>query len=116
MRSTELILLISLVTSQVAAAQSEHLPRFEDYPVTNRFRGRVAPVLIESAAYGRMFRTRLREGSHNGPNFAGEFTVVVWGCGTSCQYVAIVDARTGRLSQQTLLTRLESSIGLTAGF
>jgi hypothetical protein len=51
-----------------------------------------------------MFRTRLREGARKGPNFAGAFTVVVWGCGSSCQIVAVVDAMTGALSEQTLRT------------
>jgi hypothetical protein len=26
-------------------------------------------------------------------------TVVTWGCGTSCQTVALIDARTGRLAK-----------------
>jgi hypothetical protein len=85
-------------------AQSDDLPRFEDYPTLSTFRGLSAPARIDSTKYGRMFRTRLREGARRGPNFAGAFTVVMWGCGSNCQYVAVVDARTGQLSQQTLLT------------
>ena len=41
------------------------------------------------------FRTRLIEGAKKGPNFAGHYTVVTWGCGTNCAVVAIVDAKTG---------------------
>lgn len=79
--------------------------RFEDYPVADTtFRGRPAPPRIESVAYGRMYRTRLREGAARGPDFAGHHTVVLWGCGTGCQIVAVVDARTGRLSAETLHT------------
>jgi hypothetical protein len=44
-----------------------------------------------------MFRTRLREGSRTGPNFAGHYTVVIWGCGTGCAQMGVVDARTGRV-------------------
>jgi len=44
-----------------------------------------------------MFRTKLREGAKKGPNFAGHYTVITWGCGTDCRLVAIVDARTGRV-------------------
>jgi len=90
-----------------APAQSptaERLPRFEDYPANATFGGPPAPVRIESARYGRLYRTRLRDGASRGPNFAGSFTVVVWGCGSSCQIVSVVDARTGRLSEQTLRT------------
>jgi hypothetical protein len=44
-----------------------------------------------------MFRTRLREDSRTGTNFAGHYTVVFWGCGTGCAQLAVVDARTGRV-------------------
>src|SRR5438105_1150903 len=32
----------------------------------------------------------------DGPNFAGHYTVVTWGCGTECQMHAILDGRTGQ--------------------
>jgi hypothetical protein len=79
--------------------------RFEDYAVEDTSTGgRTAGVDFASAPYGRMFRTKLREGAAPGPNFAGHYTVVLWGCGTGCQIVSVIDARTGRLSRQTLLT------------
>ncbi len=78
--------------------------RFEDYLVAEEFQGEPAPVQLRSARYGRAFRTRLREGARVGPNFAGTFTIVIWGCGAPCQQMAVVDARTGRLSRQLLRT------------
>lgn len=41
----------------------------------------------------------LRQGAENvnGPNFAGELTIVEWGCGTSCHQAAIIETRTGRI-------------------
>ncbi len=39
----------------------------------------------------------LREHSKEGPNFAGHYTVVFWGCGTACRELAIVDANTGKV-------------------
>jgi len=76
---------------------------FEDYPAKDSTEGiRPAPVRLETATYGQLYRTKLREGAARGPNFAGGFTVVTWGCGTSCQILAVVDARTGQLSRQTL--------------
>jgi hypothetical protein len=77
---------------------------FEDYPAPDSTSTiRPAPVQLETAPYGQMYRTKLREGAARGPNFAGRFTAVTWGCGTSCQILAVVDARTGRLSSETLL-------------
>jgi hypothetical protein len=71
-------------------------PRFEDYPVREVYRGQVAPVRLDSKK-ARMFRTRLREDSRVGPNFAGHYTVVIWGCGTGCAQMGVVDAQTGKV-------------------
>ncbi|MET0622506.1 MAG: hypothetical protein ABW250_05970 [Pyrinomonadaceae bacterium] len=71
-------------------------PRFEDYPAGDVYRGPIAPVRLDSRQ-ARMFRSRLREGSRGGPNFAGRYTVVIWGCGTGCAQMGVVDAVTGRV-------------------
>ncbi len=39
----------------------------------------------------------LREGAQQGPNFAGHYTLVRWGCGSGCIEMAIVDAKSGRV-------------------
>jgi hypothetical protein len=91
--------------SPTAPRFTERTPAFEDYLVADTtFEGEPAPVDLESAEYGPRFRTVLQQGAAQGPNFAGHFTVVVWGCGSGCQVVAVVDAVTGALSQQTLTT------------
>lgn len=74
-----------------------NLPRFEDYPADTSFRGPPAPVDLASSPDARQWRTRLIEGARQGPNFAGHFTVVEWGCGSPCQVQTIIDARTGRI-------------------
>jgi hypothetical protein len=96
----------SLQTSpaSVQSLKAESEPRFEEYPAESTFSGKPAAVRLESATYGKFYRTRLRDGAIKGPNFAGSFTIVTWGCGSSCQIVAVVEARTGRLSEQTLRT------------
>ncbi|HST51462.1 MAG TPA: hypothetical protein VLJ61_05570 [Pyrinomonadaceae bacterium] len=76
-----------------AFAQTESIPRFESYPAPV-YKGRVAPVRINTSL-ARTFRTRLHEGSKEGVNFAGHYTVVEWGCGAGCLDVAVVDAKTG---------------------
>ncbi|HEU0013483.1 MAG TPA: hypothetical protein VFQ45_07350 [Longimicrobium sp.] len=73
------------------------MPRFEQYPARDTFTGTPAPVKLESAR-AREFRTMLRQGAAKGPNFAGHYTVVEWGCGSPCHAYAIVDARTGRVA------------------
>lgn len=68
--------------------------RFEDFPAGPRFKGKPAPVKIVTRE-ARQFRTMLREGAAEGPNFAGHYTVVTWGCGGGCVKFGIVDAITG---------------------
>jgi hypothetical protein len=69
------------------------------YPAGAPYTGKPAAVNLASHKDARTFRTRLREAAPGGPNFAGRMTVVTWGCGTSCQTVALIDARTGRLAK-----------------
>jgi hypothetical protein len=71
-------------------------PRFEDYPSRYALHG--APVSPDTTSPdARRFLSALRRGVEKGPNFAGAYTVVIWGCGTSCQSGAVVDGRTGRV-------------------
>jgi hypothetical protein len=78
------------------ARAASQAPRFEDYPAREVYKGRPARVRLDSKQ-ARMFRTRLREDSRTGPNFAGHYTVVIWGCGSGCAQMGVVDARTGRV-------------------
>ena len=71
-------------------------PKFEDYPVAKTHSGKPATAKVERAD-DRMFRTRIREGAAKGPNFAGRFTVVQWGCGSGCASTVIVDAGNGTI-------------------
>lgn len=79
-----------------ARATTSAPPRFEDYPAREVYKGRIAPVILDTRR-ARMFRSRLREDSRQGVNFAGHYTVVFWGCGTGCAHLAVVDAKTGRV-------------------
>lgn len=76
---------------------SGQVPRFEDYRVGDQPQRAPATVAISSAD-ARRYRTKLREGAAKGPNFAGHYTIVVWGCGSSCNDWAIVDAVSGRVT------------------
>ena len=70
---------------------------FSRWPASESYTGPPAAVFIGADPQAKHFRIRLTEGAKHGPNFAGIYTVVEWGCGTNCQQVAVVDARTGRL-------------------
>jgi hypothetical protein len=78
-------------------AASEQKPiSFGSYPVTLKFHG--TPVSPQkNTAFSRKYRTVIREGVSNGPNFADHYTVAIWGCGSSCAMFSIVDAVDGRV-------------------
>ena len=73
------------------------VPAFEQHPAVVSSIVVPAKVRLDSHPKARTFRTALRDGAKNGPNFAGHFTIVTWGCGIACQDVSIVDAKSGRV-------------------
>lgn len=83
------------------------LARFAVRPVArDRVRAPAPPVLASRDS--RLFRSVLRKGAAAGPNFAGHFTIVAWGCGASCTSAAIVDARNGRVTMPPILQAISA--------
>src|SRR5262249_54541160 len=84
------------------AAPHSSVPRFEDYPVARVFEGRPArPIFLRNRdklkEKDKSFRVKVAQGLANGPNFAGHYSVVEWGCGRDCVEFVIADTMTGRL-------------------
>lgn len=74
--------------------------RYEDAPAP------VEPAQTQSAvmpdfdgrdSWARTFRTRIRNGLADGPNFAGHYSVIIFGCGASCQGYFITNTKTGEV-------------------
>src|SRR5690349_17331640 len=72
-------------------------PKFSDYPASAR--GSVARPKLDLASnpIARTYRTRLRNAIAEGSNYAGHYTVALWGCGTSCVMFAVVNLESGRV-------------------
>ncbi len=88
--------LLSLAIAGASPQAQTNLPRFDDYPAGEEFTGKpVAPVL--STAEARRYRTIIRRHAAAGPNFAGNYSIAVWGCGSTCVGFAVVDARNGKV-------------------
>ena len=79
----------------IANAAPLNPPSFARYPSVPSYGAKPAPVNLASHPRAKTYRTMLRDGAKSGPNFAGQYTIVGWGCGTSCLDFAIVDARSG---------------------
>jgi hypothetical protein len=93
------LLLVLVTTATVigqAGSQESHSYPFARFPVHRLYRGKPAQPKLTTPTQ-REFRTVLRNGAKKGPNFAGQFTVVEWGCGSNCVVFAVIDARTGKV-------------------
>jgi hypothetical protein len=88
------ILIAALALALGPTESPATVPEFEDFPVADAFRAAPAPPVLTSPRARRM-RTQILRQAARGPDFAGHFTVVRWGCGAGCVEWGIVDARTG---------------------
>lgn len=70
---------------------------FDAYPAARTYTGRPGRLNLGKDRQARLFRTQLAQGLKKGVNFAGEYTLVGWGCGTQCLTYAVVHTRTGRV-------------------
>lgn len=80
--------------SSSALAQAS-VPHFKDYPISEIYKGRPAPLVLTRDDL--TFKTRLRWAAKNQkPNFAGHYILTTWGCGALCLMGAVIDAKTGK--------------------
>ncbi|MCX2741623.1 hypothetical protein [Pontibacter anaerobius] len=77
-----------------------------NYSVGNMYRGKLAPLDEDSHTDARTYRTILKQGMEQGVNFAGKYTVVSIGCGTSCQQHFVIDRQSGKV-----LDKIQGSMG-----
>jgi hypothetical protein len=98
-RAFALILLIATaLQSQVSPFTAAHLPRFEDFPVSETWNQSPASIKLRTSSE-RMFRTNLTNASKEPSNFAGHYRVTYWGCGSVCSAGAVVDLQSGEVFQ-----------------
>ncbi|HBG69225.1 MAG: hypothetical protein A2W93_04205 [Bacteroidetes bacterium GWF2_43_63] len=71
---------------------------FCDFDVAEIYSGKLAMPDFSTDRSALKFVTRIKNGCEDeGVNFAGHYTIVTWGCGSSCQQMAIVDRITGKI-------------------
>jgi len=97
MRTLFSIILVLIAANADALAGAAKSPRYQDFAVTNVFKGKPAAVDLSSHPQARKYRTELRRQAAKGPNFTGHYKIAIWGCGTSCAAFAIVDSQTGQV-------------------
>jgi hypothetical protein len=91
-------LLVSFIQDPASPAQKESsVPRFEDFPAGEMFRGKPARVHWPTD-YPRydFFKLSIKDLIAGGVNFAGHYAVREWSCGTNCRWLVILDMKTGK--------------------
>lgn len=84
------------ILNSIVVAAATPAPEFSRYPaVPERIPRPKEPDVRRGSAH--QYRTMIRIGAVQGPDFAGHYTLVTWGCGVACQGLAIVDARNGKV-------------------
>ncbi len=76
----------------------DRAPRFEDFPSYGIFTYKRAEVDIYSNPRANFFRSALRHAKENqNVNFATNYLIVEWGCGSTCQDGMILDLISGKV-------------------
>lgn len=71
---------------------------FSDFPVGSVYSGKPAkPDFLKRDKGFAAFKTRILNGMNAGPNFAGEYSVIQFGCGTGCSTAIVASNRTGEV-------------------
>ena len=99
MRATGLVLHVAgrgQPICEYSLARATMRPDFAEFPAVVRHG---APAAIhQHTAQDRRYRTMLGTAAAAGPNFAGNYTIASWGCGSACVQWATIDAVSGRLT------------------
>ncbi len=83
------------ITSQIAIAGNY---TFGQFSVSSVYNGKTQlPDFKGRDKNFSTYRTRIRNGLKNGPNFAGHFSVIQIGCGMLCSFAFIADNQTGQV-------------------
>ncbi|WNJ20354.1 hypothetical protein [Pontibacter sp. G13] len=69
---------------------------FKDYQVAV-YEGKLADPDFSTDPDAKRFITRIKNECAKGINFAGQYTLVTWGCGSPCQSGVVVDRKTGAI-------------------
>jgi hypothetical protein len=99
-----LCLFLTLLQITAFGQAIPHRPNFTDYTVKQVYKGPpAAPILSKDQ---RTFRTMIRTGAKSDVEFAGHYTVPMFGCGAECSAFFIVDSVTGRVYDEFSVSAL----------
>src|SRR6185312_8767439 len=95
MKSIAIVGLLLCLMHSPYAQKAISRSRFSDYPAHQIYQGKPsAPILSTDQ---RWYRTVIRQGAKSKVQFAGHYTVPVFGCGAGCAGFYIVDSISGKV-------------------
>lgn len=91
-------LLFTLSTTVNANTQvtTNSASNIANYTVKSIYKGPTAKLDMSDPNI-RAFRTRYNESLKQPANFAGEYVITIWGCGTNCGIYSFISKRTGKV-------------------
>jgi len=77
---------------------SRYNPKFSfDGFKVNVYTGKLSNPDFSTNPGAKRFITRIKSACEKGVNFAGHYTLAIWGCGSGCQSGVVVDRKTGEI-------------------
>ena len=101
-------LIASILTGLSTISFADSLPEYKDYPASV-YTGKTAKLKMNNDT-AKSFKTRLSAALKGEPEFAGEYVMAVWGCGTSCIMQTFVSKRTGQVVEQGFGSELGQNV------
>ena len=69
---------------------------FDVYPAPGVLKSKPVRPILDRPRF-RLFRTQILTAARRGPDFAGCYALAIWGCGTSCLSMAVINEATGKV-------------------
>jgi hypothetical protein len=110
MKATMVALLLSIclvalsARPQTVSFEAKHPPRFEDFPVAEKWDQLPSPVRLRNPSE-KVVQTELESGAMEPPNFAGHYRFTIFRCGSECAAGAVINLKTGEVFQAPLATK-----------
>lgn len=74
------------------------LPSFNNFPATEMYAGKPAKPMLAADANPEDRETgAILDAAEKRPDFAGQYRMAIWGCGSACIGAVLLDVRTGRI-------------------
>lgn len=95
---------VSVNNNQQVQPEINTIPTLGDYSIEKRDDSEniiktKSPIIIDFQNNPKAleYRTALKDSAKKGPNFAGNYAIATWGCGTECQGIAVIDGKNGKV-------------------